>query len=369
MPRDKKGRNANGRSSIFQSPTDGAWHGWVSVGAKDDGRPDRRHVRGRTKAEVTRKVNLLERERDEGKTRKAGQTWTVEQWLNHWLEAIIAPPTITENAYDAYEVAVRVHLIPGVGGHRIDRLEPEHLERLYRKLVPREQSPAARTRRIERCARRWGRRNVAVRSRRNLRRSPVHRRSRTRRSRRTRWRRYSGFSSCGDKPEQCSMGCRAGARASTGRSARADVGRRESRRRDARRPPESAPSQVASRVRQHVRSQASRLLPLADRCADRYGGNQVTGGQAWDGSARPAHRTLARAPSAAGRRSPGGMRSLAGHRLRLHDSRRSPDQPEHGLSRVEATTREGRCSGAAPPRLLATRPRPSSSCLVCPSGR
>jgi hypothetical protein len=135
MPRDKKGRNANGRSSIFRSSTDDTWHGYVSVGIKDDGRPDRRHVRGRTKAEVTRKVNLLERERDEGKTRKAGQTWTVEQWLNHWLEAIVAPPAITENAYDAYEVAVRVHLVPGLGGHRIDRLEPEHLERLYRKMV------------------------------------------------------------------------------------------------------------------------------------------------------------------------------------------------------------------------------------------
>ena len=113
MSRDKKGRNANGRSSIFQSPTDGTWHGWVSVGIKDDGRPDRRHVRGRTKADVTRKVNQLERERDEGMTRRAGQTWTVERWLNHWLEVIIAPPTITENAYEAYEVAVRVHLIPG----------------------------------------------------------------------------------------------------------------------------------------------------------------------------------------------------------------------------------------------------------------
>ena len=133
--RGRRGRTANGRSSIFQSPTDGAWHGYVSVGIKDNGRPDRRHVRGKTKAEVTRKVGLLERERDEGKTRKAGQTWTVEQWLNHWLEAIIAPPAITENAFDAYEVAVRVHLIPGLGGHRIDRLEPEHLERLYRKMV------------------------------------------------------------------------------------------------------------------------------------------------------------------------------------------------------------------------------------------
>jgi hypothetical protein len=135
MPQEKKGRAANGRSSIHQSTADGAWHGYVSVGIKDNGRPDRRHVRGKTRAEVTRKVKQLERERDEGRTRKAGQVWTVETWLNHWLEAIIAPPAITENAYDAYEVAVRVHLIPGLGGHRIDRLEPEHLERLYRKMV------------------------------------------------------------------------------------------------------------------------------------------------------------------------------------------------------------------------------------------
>lgn len=57
------------------------------------------------------------------------------QWLTHWLNTIVAPPVITENAYDAYENAVRVHLIPGVGAHRIDRLEPEHLERLYRAMV------------------------------------------------------------------------------------------------------------------------------------------------------------------------------------------------------------------------------------------
>lgn len=66
--------------------------------------------------------------------RKPGQTWTVEQWLTHWLETV-APPVITENAYSAYEVAVRVHLIPGIGAHKLDRLEPEHLVRLYRKMT------------------------------------------------------------------------------------------------------------------------------------------------------------------------------------------------------------------------------------------
>ncbi len=35
-----------------------------------------------------------------------------------------------------------VHLIPGVGAHRLDRLEPEHLERLYAKMLRAGGSPA-----------------------------------------------------------------------------------------------------------------------------------------------------------------------------------------------------------------------------------
>jgi integrase len=131
----RRARNANGRSSIYFSESDQSWHGWVTVGVKDNGKPDRRHVRGKTKATVTKKVRDLEQQRDEGAVRKAGESWTVEQWLDHWLNTIIAPPAITENAWIAYEVAVRCHLRPGVGAHRLDRLEPEHLERLYRKMV------------------------------------------------------------------------------------------------------------------------------------------------------------------------------------------------------------------------------------------
>ncbi|MGW2349482.1 tyrosine-type recombinase/integrase [Actinacidiphila glaucinigra] len=45
-----------------------------------------------------------------------------------------ARPHVSENTYDGYEVDVRVHLVPGLGAHRLDRLEPEHLERFYRKM-------------------------------------------------------------------------------------------------------------------------------------------------------------------------------------------------------------------------------------------
>ncbi|ACU34143.1 tyrosine-type recombinase/integrase [Actinosynnema mirum] len=135
MPREKKGRSANGRSSIYYSETDQSWHGWVTVGTKDNGQSDRRHVRGKNQDEVSDKVSKLERMRDQGRVTKAGQNWTVETWLKHWLENIVAPPVVSENAYSAYEVAVRVHLVPGIGAHRLVKLQPEHLEKLYRAIM------------------------------------------------------------------------------------------------------------------------------------------------------------------------------------------------------------------------------------------
>lgn len=135
MTQQKRTRNPNGRSSVYYSDRDNCWHGWVTVGVKDNGKPDRRHVRGKNKTEVTKKVRKLEADRDAGNVRKAGETWTVEGWLTHWLTNVVAPPVLTENAWTAYDVAVRVHLIPGVGAHKLHKLEAEHLELLYRKMT------------------------------------------------------------------------------------------------------------------------------------------------------------------------------------------------------------------------------------------
>lgn len=126
------GRNANGRSSIYQNAE--GWHGRVTVGVRDDGKPDRRHVRGKTKAAVTEKVRQLERLRDAGRVAKVGQRWTVTTWLMYWIENIAVPPNVSENAHAGYSVDVRCHLIPGIGAHRLDRLEPAHLEKLYVKM-------------------------------------------------------------------------------------------------------------------------------------------------------------------------------------------------------------------------------------------
>ncbi|MGH3671263.1 MAG: site-specific integrase, partial [Pseudonocardiaceae bacterium] len=79
---------------------------------------------------MIRAVRELERRRADGKVRKPGRAWTVEKWLTHWVENVAAP-TVRRTTMVGYRRSVYNHLIPGVGAHRIDKLEPEHLEKLY----------------------------------------------------------------------------------------------------------------------------------------------------------------------------------------------------------------------------------------------
>ncbi|WP_055531244.1 tyrosine-type recombinase/integrase [Streptomyces graminilatus] len=125
----KRTRQPNGRSSIYQGK-DGKWHGRVTVGIRDDGAPDRRHVERKTRAEVTAAVRELEKQRDAKTVRKPGKAWTVKTWLTHWIENV-APLAVNDNTMVGYRVAVRRHLIPGLGAHRLDRLKPEHIEVFY----------------------------------------------------------------------------------------------------------------------------------------------------------------------------------------------------------------------------------------------
>src|SRR5262249_33433343 len=80
MGRRKPTRTPSGASSIYRG-ADGFWHGRVTVGVQDDGRPDRRHVMGKKQADVVRKVRELEKLRDAAHVPKAGQRWTVATWL------------------------------------------------------------------------------------------------------------------------------------------------------------------------------------------------------------------------------------------------------------------------------------------------
>ena len=126
-------RTSSGESSLYKDET-GRWHGYVSMGLKENGQRDRRHVSGARRADVVSKVRALETKRDAGTAEAAGRPPTVGDWLDHWLEHI-SPRRVRARTLESYEALVRLHLRPGLGHHRLDRLQPEHLEQLYGSLL------------------------------------------------------------------------------------------------------------------------------------------------------------------------------------------------------------------------------------------
>ncbi|MEP6760428.1 MAG: hypothetical protein ABJA93_03585 [Sporichthyaceae bacterium] len=126
--------------SIYKAD-DGRWHGYVSMGLKAGGQRDRRHVSGKTRTEVTSKVRLLERRRDDGMGQSAGRGPTVAQWLDHWLDNIAARK-VRARTLESYRSTVRLHLSPGIGAQPLAKLQPEQVEALYAQLLARGLSPA-----------------------------------------------------------------------------------------------------------------------------------------------------------------------------------------------------------------------------------
>jgi integrase len=99
------------------------------MGTKAGGKRDRRHVAGRTRAEVVEKVRQLEKQRDAGITTTSG-TLTVAEWLTHWLDNI-AGRRVRPRVLEGYRTTVRLHIVPVIGHQRLARLQPEHVEEMH----------------------------------------------------------------------------------------------------------------------------------------------------------------------------------------------------------------------------------------------
>ncbi len=102
-------------------------------GVRPDGKPDRRHVSARTREEVVPKVRELEKKREAGVAHTAGRQMTFGDWLDHWLT--ICKRSVRPSTYVGYEGYVRNHIKPALGHHRLDKLQPEHLEAFYADLA------------------------------------------------------------------------------------------------------------------------------------------------------------------------------------------------------------------------------------------
>lgn len=108
---------ANGEGSIFPYRTGYAAYTWVT---KPNGERQRKYVYGQSREEVHGKWLKLQNQAREGPV--ATKVPKLGDFLAYWLAEIVKP-NLAPLTYATYETFVRLYIVPGIGGKRLDRLQ------------------------------------------------------------------------------------------------------------------------------------------------------------------------------------------------------------------------------------------------------
>lgn len=127
-------RRARGEGTIYWHSGTQRWAAEYIVGWKEDGRPDKRTVYGRTPEEVAEKLDQLRRQHKAG-TLPVPNRVTVGEWADQWLNEVRTlrgkrGRGLAKNTIEMYENAVR-HIKEKYGTLRLRDLTGQHLSDLY----------------------------------------------------------------------------------------------------------------------------------------------------------------------------------------------------------------------------------------------
>jgi integrase len=122
-------RRGRGEGAIYYRERDQQWVGSVSLGYDGQGKRKRKVVYGATKKEVQEKVGQLQHDAVNGRLADASRM-TVADYLTRWLENA-AKPRVQPKTHLRYEQLIRLRISPHIGGVRLGRLTPIHIEQLF----------------------------------------------------------------------------------------------------------------------------------------------------------------------------------------------------------------------------------------------
>lgn len=109
----------------------GRWVGQLDLGWSA-GKRQRPTVFGRTKKEVVIKLAAM---REKGRTGAVSNgVPSVETWMRYWLDVICPERSLKVNTMKSHRSKVETHIIPNLGRHRLDKLQPEHIRAMYAKM-------------------------------------------------------------------------------------------------------------------------------------------------------------------------------------------------------------------------------------------
>ena len=121
-------RRSNGEGSLYQRRTSGLWEGSVIFGFDERGRPIRRTVASRSRAEARRKLNELVRLRDDGLPPPDARL-TVAELLSAWHDEELRHH-VGRSTSDNYRSVYERHVIPVLGRKVVSKLTLVDVNRL-----------------------------------------------------------------------------------------------------------------------------------------------------------------------------------------------------------------------------------------------
>src|SRR5665213_2871567 len=125
-------RRGHGEGAIYETKV-GRWRGYVDLGW-DSGKRQRKYVSGRTRQAVVQNLRTVHQVVDSGLPLQGGRPATFGTWLTTYLDTI-ALQRVRPRTLEMYKGYAEHRIKPAIGGHRLDKLQPEHLERFYRGMA------------------------------------------------------------------------------------------------------------------------------------------------------------------------------------------------------------------------------------------
>lgn len=122
-------RRGKGEGAVFYEDARSRWVGVLDLGRNGEGRRVRRKVTASSAKDVRDKLRKL-RQEIEGGARARNGNLTIEAFLTDWLEREVPKFTRSVNTLDNYEWAVRRHLVPALGKHRLAKLTADQVDEL-----------------------------------------------------------------------------------------------------------------------------------------------------------------------------------------------------------------------------------------------
>jgi integrase len=113
---------ANGEGSIYPYKNGYAAYAWVN---SPDGQRKRKYVYGKDREETHDKWLKLHAAAKAGPVVTKSQT--VAEYIMYWLKEVVTEPDYAPKTVATYESYARVHIIPGLGKYRLDRLSIRHV--------------------------------------------------------------------------------------------------------------------------------------------------------------------------------------------------------------------------------------------------